>query len=126
MTKRRTALPWILLGALVAIMAPTLFLTIRNGSVSEDPFFIALVVPMLLGYETVGAIVASRAPQNPIGWLLMVFPLGFVLGGLATEYAIYAYDTVPGGLPFRLAAGWISSWAGGVSVVTASRAAPFL
>jgi signal transduction histidine kinase len=92
------------------MLGVTLFLTTLNGSFQRDPFFIPVAIAMMLGYDTVGAIVASRNPRNPIGWLMMVIGLGFVLTALADEYATYAYLTNPGALPFRLAAGWLTNW----------------
>jgi len=115
--QRRARLPWVLWTvAIVLLVMSTLALSARNGSIAEDPLFLTIAVLMVLGYDTVGALVASRNPSNPIGWLMMIVPLGFLASGLATEYAKYAYLTVPGGLPFRVAAAWISGWVGVVTV----------
>jgi hypothetical protein len=78
------------------MLGVTLFLTTLNGSFQRDPFFIPVAIAMMLGYDTVGAIVASRDLRNPIGWLMMVIGLGFVLTALVDEYATYAYLTNPG------------------------------
>jgi signal transduction histidine kinase len=115
--QRHPRLPWALWVVAMLLLAATLVLTVPNGSFSADPLFITMAVAMVLGYDTVGALVASRNPRNPIGWLMMVVPIGFILGGLSSEYAEYAYLTNPGGLPFRIAAGWLSNWATVVSVV---------
>ena len=115
--QRRARLPWVLWTvAIVLLVMSTLALSTRNGSIAEDPLFLTIAVLMVLGYDTVGALVASRNPSNPIGWLMMIVPLGFLASGLATEYAKYAYLTVPGGLPFRVVAAWISGWVGVVTV----------
>jgi signal transduction histidine kinase len=115
--ERRARLPWVLWALALGLLAATLALTVRNASFSADPVFVTLAIAMILGYDTVGALVASRNPRKPIGWLMMVVPLGFVLGGFSSEYAKYAYLTSPGALPFRLAAGWLGNWATIVSVV---------
>jgi len=91
-------------------LGATLVLTTLNGSFGEDPFFISIAIAMMLGYDTIGAIVASRDPRNALGWLMMWIGIAFVVSGLVDEYAKYAYLTHPGGLPFRLAAGWLSNW----------------
>jgi signal transduction histidine kinase len=115
--QRRARLPFVLWLVAIVLVVATLALTIVNGSIGEDPLFISMAVAMMLGYETVGALLASRNPRNPIGWLMMVVPIGFVLGGLTSEYARYTYVTEPGSLPYGVAAGWISSWATIVSVI---------
>jgi hypothetical protein len=70
---------------------------------------------------SVGAFVASRVPTNPIGWLLMTIGIAFLIGISATEYAVYALFTNPGGLPHPYAAAWISNWtaliAGGAALL---------
>jgi len=80
-----------------------------NGSLAEDKFFIPLAIAMLLGYSTVGALLASRTPGNPIGWLMMTIGGAFILSGLSDEYATYAYITNPGSLPAPVASAWASS-----------------
>jgi len=52
-----------------------------------------------LAFATTGALVASRLPTNPIGWLFCV--IGFLLGfgNLAYQYADYALFVSPGSLP---------------------------
>ncbi|HEU4356557.1 MAG TPA: sensor histidine kinase [Actinomycetota bacterium] len=107
---RRARLPWVLWVFAFAALGATLVLTSLNGSFGEDPFFISIAIAMMLGYDTIGAIVASRDPRNALGWLMMWIGIAFVLAGLVDEYARYAYLTHPGGLPFRLAAAWLSNW----------------
>jgi hypothetical protein len=59
---------------------------------------------------TVGAIVASRRPQNPIGWLLLLSGLAISLNHFSAQYAIYALLAEPGSLPAGEALAWIASW----------------
>jgi len=55
----------------------------------------------------VGGLVASRRPENPIGWLFLSGALISSLRGLAAEYAVYGITTAPGALPgARTAAGF--------------------
>ena len=44
----------------------------------------------LVAYAVVGAVLASRRPANPIGWLLLGLGLVSAARGLAGEYALYA------------------------------------
>ena len=65
-----------------------------------------------VGYSTVGAIVASRLPESPIGWLFCAIGLSFAVVHFSAEYAIYALlapsRSVPGGGVFA----WLTSWVG--------------
>jgi hypothetical protein len=54
---------------------------------------------MGVGASTVGAIIASRRPHNPIGWLLCASGLVFGVAMFASEYAIHALLVAPGSLP---------------------------
>jgi hypothetical protein len=44
----------------------------------------------LVAYAIVGAVLASRRPANPIGWLLLAVGLVSAARGLAGEYALHA------------------------------------
>jgi hypothetical protein len=59
---------------------------------------------------TVGAIVASRRPENPVGWLLLVSGLAISMNHFSAQYAIYALLAQPGSLPAGEALAWIASW----------------
>lgn len=82
-----------------------------------------LSVPLLV-YATVGAFVASRRPENAVGWLL--YAIGFVFGlqGFATAYADYALLVHPGSLPGEVYMAYISQT--GMMVVAAALAATLL
>jgi signal transduction histidine kinase len=106
----RSRVPWVVTGTGLVLIVPTLTLTIRNGSLNDDPFFIPIALVVLTGWATVGAILASRNPSNAIGWLMMTFGLGFLLAGLTGELATYTYVTVPGAIPLGPFWAWIGSW----------------
>src|SRR5262249_4781257 len=53
------------------LVAATLTLTTLNGSFHSDPVFIPIAIAMVFGYTTVGGVLASRNPRNPLGWLMM-------------------------------------------------------
>lgn len=63
-----------------------------------------------LAYATVGALVASRRPENRVGWLLLVAALGFEIQGIAMGYAAYALVAEPGALPGGEIAAWLAWW----------------
>jgi signal transduction histidine kinase len=107
-TPRSARLPWILWGATLALLVATLVLTVRNGSLSEDVPFVPIAIVVLTGYVTVGAVIASRFPRNPVGWLFMLAGMAFLLNGFASEYVTYAFETSPGSLPFGRAASLVA------------------
>jgi hypothetical protein len=53
----------------------------------------------LVSAVTVGAVVASRRPRNPVGWLLLAFGLLVVVSLVAVGYVGYALVARPGALP---------------------------
>lgn len=62
-------------------------------------------------YATVGAIVASRHPQNPIGWLFCALGVVVAFEFFGTEYSAEEQFIAPGSLA---GAGWVA-WAAGAS-----------
>ena len=61
-------------------------------------------------YSAVGAVVAPRLRQSPIGWLFCPIGLSFAVVHFSAEYAIYAPLARPGSLPWGEASVWIWSW----------------
>ena len=64
----------------------------------------------LLLFGWFGALIVSRRPGHPIGWLLCAFGIVAGLTDFATEYAIYGLLTRPGAVPAAGAAAWLASW----------------
>jgi signal transduction histidine kinase len=106
----RGRLAWVLWAVGILLVGVTLTFTMLNGSLSEDPVFLPLAVTMVLGYSTVGALLASRNPGNPIGWLMMTVGLTFLLAGLSDEFLTYTAETNPGSLPGGTLAAWVTNW----------------
>jgi hypothetical protein len=74
-----------------------------------------------LSATTVGALLASRRPRHPVGWLLLGLGLPVALSGVATGYANYGLMARPGSLP---AADWAALYHG-VSILAALAALQF-
>ncbi len=103
---------WGLWALTTLAMAPTLSLASLNEPSSARST--ALVALVILAFSTVGALVASRRPENPIGWIFCVGAFCWILGELALEYAVYALITTPGTLPAGVWVGWFGGWVRGV------------
>ena len=54
-----------------------------------------------------GFVLASRRPENRIGWLFLVAGLTLGLSGFSDQYALHALVAVPGSLPAGRAFGWL-------------------
>ncbi len=61
-----------------------------------------------LSFATVGALVAYKRPENPIGWLLCATGFLEALTAFGGEYGAYALAT--GSLPGEVIALWFSTW----------------
>ena len=61
-----------------------------------------------LVYLAVGAVVATRRPAHPIGWLLLAAGLAGALQLLCGEYAATTLVLGPGRLPYGPTAAWLS------------------
>jgi hypothetical protein len=52
-----------------------------------------------LSASTVGAVLASRRPRHPVGWLLLALALSLVATAGAAQYLVYGLLVHPGALP---------------------------
>jgi hypothetical protein len=67
-------------------------------------------------FPMAGALVASRRPENPLGWILLLAGLTEALEALAHRWAQHTLVVSPGSLPFGHLAAWLQSfiWIGGL------------
>jgi two-component system NarL family sensor kinase len=68
----------------------------------------SIVIP--IGFSIIGAIIASRLPANPLGWLFCAAASVSAVAHLSGEYAIYALMAQPDNLPAGKALAWLTSW----------------
>src|SRR5919197_4496478 len=114
----RKAVAWAGLGFAGLFAAASLPLIVANRDTPMQSYFgtptleVAFVILMLLSLPTVGAVVASRRPENPVGWILLVAGLSFAFSIFANEWAVFALITAPGALPAGVFMVWATStWA---------------
>jgi signal transduction histidine kinase len=63
-----------------------------------------------LGLAVIGALIASRRRENPLGWLFLAAGVGIALSNIGSSYSTYALEVKAGSLPGGLALNWLSSW----------------
>jgi hypothetical protein len=100
---------WALSVALTALSLLLLVLNLSHPDVHVYDYWLENTLSAVL-YSTVGAIVASRRAENPVGWLFCLLGLAFSIGHSSSQYAIYTQLTQPDLLPAGQALAWISSW----------------
>jgi hypothetical protein len=113
-TRPATRLAWSLWVFSALFGATALVITFLG--VSAGLSFIELgaafnAVVISAAFSTVGVMVASRRPKNPIGWIMCAGGLGAALGGLTDAYAIYLLFSSPEEqMPVAALSAWLSLW----------------
>jgi len=113
MTVRRAA--WALCGLTLVLLVAGVVLYFLNDFLSTTGWgtgaeFIVLCVPTLV-FPVVGALIAGREPRNAVGWICLTAGFSLAMLGFSGQYALYAVQTHPGGLPAGETAAWIAEWA---------------
>ena len=105
-------LAWSLWALSLALTALSLILFRLNLSHPNTPIFGSWLDGTLstLSYAPVGALIASRHPANPVGWLLCLYGLVISLSNFTAQYATYALLAQPDSLPGGEVMAWITSW----------------
>ena len=71
-----------------------------------------------LPFPFVGALIASRRPSNPIGWICLAVGLLWMLNLLASSYVVYGLRVAtPGSVPYPAAIGSMAEWLGPTAVL---------
>jgi hypothetical protein len=63
---------------------------------------------LFLAFPIVGALIASRRPRNPIGWICLADGLLWMILAVTDRYSVYGV-TEPGSVPFPVAIGTLSN-----------------
>ena len=111
-------LAWSVLAVCVVLITLALVLDFTTeelpldvGGFRYDPGFAVLTGLLSLAYPAVGALIASRLPTNPIGWIFCGSGLIYVTQRFAIAYADHALlETFA--LPWGEFAAWFSTWIG--------------
>ena len=108
-------LAWSLCVVSLALMALALALLFLSGSGTLPSEFgslwgtaVQIVVDFAL--PILGGLIASRRPDNPIGWMVCAAALANATDYFVDGYALYALLAEPDSLPGGLVAAWASNW----------------
>src|ERR671921_33635 len=112
-TRAASWLAWSVWVASVVAMALAFLLASLNVPTSSALVTACLSV-VILAFSSVGALIASRRPENPIGWLFCCGALIWGIGELALEYGVYALIAASGALPAGVWVAWFGAWARGI------------
>jgi hypothetical protein len=121
---RPARLAWSLWALAILLEAVGLyFKAVNAATIASQASALNNIGPVFLAAElalvTVGALVASRRPANPSGWILYAAGLVFALGDLADGYALHGLLARPGSLPGAAIMAWVSEWSRGATVLGA-------
>jgi signal transduction histidine kinase len=108
--RKRTVLAWGLFGAIAATLGLAFVFAVGSGSVGDDVFGILFGAATILCYAAVGAVIAARAPRNPIGWLILAVALAFEFGVLNEEITRRLVQSGSSDSPLFDVAVWLQTW----------------
>jgi hypothetical protein len=85
---------------------------LRQAGLGQEAWIVAGKLPGLVGTvtaATVGAVLASRRPAHPVGWLLLGLGLSDCLAGVGSGYSRYGLVVRPGALPAAAYLAWVQN-----------------
>jgi two-component system NarL family sensor kinase len=107
-----TPLAWSICAVAIGVSGAALWLHVLNAGVDTrgvtDGWATRVLVAPLPA--VLAALIASRRPRNPVGWLLLGGVISESVAGLLAEYALYGRTTAPGSLAGTAAAIWLSTF----------------
>src|SRR5215207_10435722 len=94
-------LAWTLSGLVLTLTAPSLLLLALNLSHPAAHVYDYWLenTAIAVSFSIVGAIIASRLPANPLGWLYCAAACVAAVDHFSAEYALYALLAQPTSLP---------------------------
>ena len=103
---------WVLSLPFIAFSGGVLGFQSASTRIYPDSAMIVLLTLLAFTFTTVGAVVASRRSENPIGWIFCAGGLVLSLVVCANSFTEYALHTrSPDPLPGVGYAAWIATWA---------------
>jgi hypothetical protein len=112
-TSRRLAswLAWTVCALSLTLTSLNFLLIAMNVSLNTPAYvFWPELTSLAAGYSVIGAIIASRLPHHPIGWICCAIGLIAAVDHFAGEYAVYALLALPHPLAGGKAMLWLQGW----------------
>jgi len=106
-------LAWSLAALSIAVVLASFVAAVRFVIISGNyQIFIshqALTPLLTIAFTVVGALVASRVPRNPIGWIFLAVGVLYTLSGLGVVFQMYA-SISQGDIPGQDVVSWLTNW----------------
>jgi hypothetical protein len=111
-TRTAARLGWSLFALSVLLFVPALILNLRRPQYADLAFTTGELLLRLafLLFGWFGALIVSRRPGHPIGWVLCALGLMSGFGAFAVEYAVYGLITRPGAVSAAATVAWCDTW----------------
>jgi hypothetical protein len=115
LSARAAWLAWSLCAVSLALMVLALVFLFRSRPAALPPelgslWGTAVQITVDFALPILGGLIASRRPENPIGWMVCAAALANATDYFADGYATYAVLAEPNSLPGGLVAAWMSNW----------------
>jgi hypothetical protein len=103
---------------LAVLAADLAFVALNAGRIGSAKVGLDVILAAgALMYAASGYLIASRRPDNAIGWLLGSIGLSLAVSTFAEQYAVYGLKTAPGAVPWPKAVGGAAGTAAAATVV---------
>ena len=125
-TRTATWLAWTVCAlslALTALCFLLIALTLRLNTPIYVPWLELTV--LAIGYSVIGAVIASRVPNHPIGWICCAIGFIAAVDHFGGEYAVYALLAHPDALPGGRAMLWLQGRSASSSTARSFTRCPF-
>src|SRR5215217_1120862 len=104
-------LAWATCALSLMLTALNFLLIALNVSLNTPAYvFWPELTSIAVGYSVIGAIIASRLPNHPIGWICCAIGLIAAVDHFGGEYSLYALLALPHPLPGGEAMLWLQGW----------------
>jgi hypothetical protein len=104
MTRALAWAGWVLTAACIGV-------ALAGSDGESDSVFVELAVVLFVtSFATVGALVATRRPRNPVGWIMLVVALSFAAGGASLRFVPAADAPAAEVSAGATLAAWLTTW----------------